>query len=191
VPVALFTLAVASLISAGQDLGWYATSDRPLVGWLLIAFPVPLLLICMAWAFAARSAVAGAISATLAGSWLMTGVIFVHTVPSASEPVPLAVAELGAGGALLLAAAVEGTLSSAAAGLAFTLAALRMLCIGIGGVSHAMWWQDAAGVAGLATVAVAAYTALGLLIEGTLHRDVLPLGRRVAVDVEPGVRPRL
>jgi hypothetical protein len=88
----------------------------------LLALAVPIQLICMAWAFVTRSAAATAAAAILAASWL-AAVVFIHALPSPSTPVPLAVAEIGAGGALLLVAVVEGAVSTLAGALVFLLAA--------------------------------------------------------------------
>jgi succinate-acetate transporter protein len=202
-PVTLLALAVASLVVSGQELGWYSPLDKPLVGWILIGFPAPLQLISMAWAFVTRSAPATAAAAVLSATWLATGLVDLHSGPAIPTPVPLGVMMLAAGGCLALVAVLQGASSAIAPAVVFAAAALRFVLSGVSGVSSVESWQDAAGVLGLVISALAAYVALAAMLEESLGREVLPVGRRAAGAVgqeapldaqldgvahEPGVR---
>jgi hypothetical protein len=202
-PVAFAALAVAALVAAGLQLGWYPPTQKPLVGWILLAFPVPMQLIAAAWSFATRTTAATVSTAVLAAAWLATSLVYLHGTPTAAMPAVLGVLELGVAGVLLLMAIAEGTLSALLPALVLAVAAVRFAASGLYSVSGVSFWQSFSGIAGLVLTGVAGYAVLALTLESAVHRPVLPTGRHglgaaaangdlssetVGVAGEPGVR---
>ncbi len=206
-PLAMLALAVASLLLAGQDLGWYQQARDPrLLGYVLAGFAFPLQFLAATWSIAARSAVAAAAAGVLSGSWLATGLVYVATASGGPPPGPLGVLYVGVAAALALVAVVEGMVSALVPAMTFALAAGRFAAQGLYSIDPHALWRDLSGVLGLAVVVAAAYTALALLLEGGLGRQRLPVGRRAGgatslrgdlgdqltgVANEPGVRGTL
>jgi len=52
-PLGCFALATASLLVAGSELGWFATSDRPIVAVVLVGFCFPLQMLASVYSWAA------------------------------------------------------------------------------------------------------------------------------------------
>ena len=69
--------------------------------------------------------------------------------------------------------------------------ALRFALTGAYELTAGDGWKLLAGIVGLVLCAVAVYAALAMALEDSLGHAVLPIGRRDAIDAEPGVRPQL
>lgn len=201
-PLALLALAVASLLLAGQDLGWYQQAQDPRVlGFVLAGFAFPLQFAAAMWSIAARSAVAAASAGVLAGAWLATGLVYVTTATGGGPPPgPLGVLYAGVAIALVLIGLAEGVSSALAPAVAFALAGVRFAAQGLYALDPHVFWRDLSGVLGLAVAAAAGYTAVALLFRSGLGRDVLPIGHRAdtaasdplaGVSHEPGLRSTL
>lgn len=207
VPLTFAGLLIASVVMSGAELRWVPNSEHATVGWVLIAVPGPLQLLAAWWGFVTRSAAAATGSGVLAAAWLAIAFDRIHT--AAGPPGPsnaLGMMALAAGAALLvpsLAELREGALLPAAV---LALAAIRFLCTGVSGLTHAAAWVDASGWLGLVVGAAAFYGALALELEGTRQEPLVPTFRRgrarralngeLAAQVadvrrEPGVRRTL
>jgi uncharacterized protein len=174
-PLGFGALVAASLIAAGFDLGWVAQAEKAQVGTLLIAFAFPLQLAASVLAFLARDGASGAAVGIQAGGWLGIGLIDVSSPPAATSHA-LGLLLLAAAAVLAL-CAPSIALSKLVPALVVGLTALRFATAGIYELSRSGTWQDVAGAAGLAVVAVAAYAVLALVLEDGEGATVLPLGR--------------
>ncbi len=105
----------------------------------------------------------------------------------------------------MLVPAAAGTAKLAPASV-MALAGVHFGVAGVYEVTASAAWRTTSGCVGLALGLVALYVALALVLEGSRHRTILPLGRRgtAASDIrgeeslevrdlagEPGVRPQL
>jgi succinate-acetate transporter protein len=175
-PVGLFGLAAATLVSAGFELGWVPPTQRLLVGVVLLGFPVALQLLASVLSFLARDGVAGSGLGVLSTTWLVIGAVYVISPPGSTS---------AALGLLLLVAAAALVLSAGAASLTklvpaavFLVSGVRFALTGLHQLTASVAWREAAGIVGLILAALALYTAFALELEGTLGRTVLPLLRR-------------
>jgi succinate-acetate transporter protein len=175
-PLGLFGLAAASLVTSGLELGWVPPAQRPLVGVVLVAFPVALQLLAAILSLFARDAVAGSGLGVLSTTWLALGAVYVITPPSSTS---------AAVGLLLLASSTALLLSGISASstkllpaAVFALSGARFALAGAHQLGAGGAWQGAAGAVGLALTALAFYTAFALELESTLGRSVLPVLRR-------------
>ena len=169
-------LTIASLIQSGLDLGWVPTSETADVGVILIAAPFVLQLLASVFSYLARDGATGAAIGVLATAWLALGLIHVVSPPGAVN---------SALGLLLLAASAVLALSSIAVavtkplpGVVLVAAAVRFLLAAIYELSAVAFWQDAAGILGLAITALAAYSVLAFELEGQRGGPALPTFRR-------------
>jgi uncharacterized protein len=188
-PLGFLALAAGTLLVSGLQLEWLAPSDGAQVGLILIAFVFPLQLVVSVFGFLARDVVAGTGMGILAGTWLSVGLIRLTGEPGSTSD---------ALGLFLLLAAVAMLVPASAAStgklVAFAVlgtTALRFALTGAYELTTGDGWKLLAGIVGLVLCAVAGYAALAMALEDALGRTVLPIGRRDAIDAEPGVRPQL
>jgi succinate-acetate transporter protein len=103
-PTALgpYDLAAATLVVAGQQLGWIDSSEQKQVGAILIGFPILAQLVASVWSRLARDGVAAAAMGVLAFTWLSVGLVPVHDGASSHAPrrLPLDAFRLGTTGAV-------------------------------------------------------------------------------------------
>jgi uncharacterized protein len=188
-PLGFLALAAGTLLVSGLQLDWLAPTDGAQVGLILIAFVFPLQLVVSVFGFLARDVVAGTGMGILAGTWLSVGLIRLTGEPGSTSD---------ALGLFLLLAAVAMLVPASAAStgklVAFAVlgtTALRFAVTGTYELTGGDGWKLLAGIVGLVLCAVAVYAALAMALEDALGRTVLPIGRRDAIDGEPGVRPQL
>lgn len=98
-------LAAASLVVSGLELSWIPSSQRLLVGVILVAFPAVLPLTAAVPCFLARDGAAASALCVLATTWLSIGAVFILSRPGSTS---------GALGLLLLVSAAGLGLSAAA-----------------------------------------------------------------------------
>ncbi len=176
-------LAIALLVQCGLDLHWVSHDQTRSVGLILISVPFLLQTIACVFSYLARDGATGATVGVLSGSWLAEGLIDVASSPGARSGA-LGLMLLAAGGTLALSAVAVGS-TKPLAGTVFLLAALRFIVGGVYELGAAGAWQDAAGLMGLAVVAVAGYCVLAFELEGQQHRPVLPTFRRGTATATP------
>jgi len=205
-PLSLGFLALAGATSvvSGLQLGWVEPAEGKKVALVVLAFTVPLQFTASIVAFLARDGVAATGMGLLSGIWAAVGLVLFTSEPGSTSD---------ALGLFLLVAAVSmwAPASAAAAAklvpaLVLGTAGLRFLLTGIFELSGDAFWEDAAGIVGLALAALAVYAAYAAQYEDTLDRPLLPLGRRGKGELavkgtyaqqvaglahEPGVRQQL
>lgn len=171
-------LAIASLLTAGYELGWVPVQDGGQVGLLLLVTVVPLLALGSVFALIARDgALAGGL-AIQAAAWAATGAGHV-AAPAVSATSSTGLIQL-AGGALIVLSGVTASRSKAVPGAAVALSGVHFVLAGIFGLGAPATWKDIAGIVSLVIVAVAGYGAWAAEAEEAAGRPVAPLGRRAA-----------
>ena len=178
-PLGFLALAAGTLLVSGLQLGWLAPAQGQDVGLILLAFVFPLQLVTSIFGFLARDIVAATGMGLLAGTWLSIALV------TSTAPAPGATSDalglflLLAGTAMLVpfAAATTGKLVPATV---LGTTAIRFAVTGIYQLSDSSGWKHAAGIVGLALLAIALYAALALAIEDARGATVLPVGRRGA-----------
>jgi uncharacterized protein len=174
--IAMSGLAIGSLVQSGLDLRWISVSETTQVGLILLAAPFVLQLLGAVFSYLARDGAAGAAVGVLAVTWAGIGLVHLVSVPG-SRSGALGLLLLGSGGALAL-SAIAVSLEKPLPGAVFAVAAIRFAVSGIYELGASGTWRDAAGIAGLIMVALAAYSLLAFELEGQRRRPVLPTFRR-------------
>lgn len=175
-PLGFSALATASLMVAGSELGWFATSDRKVIVLVLIAFAFPLQLVSSVFGFLGRDSSAATSFGVQAVTWLVVGLSLLLSAPgSTSHAVGVLLCASSAWVALCALGSAMGKLVPA--GVLF-LTALRFLITGLYELTASRGLEHAAGVIGLVLVACCAYAVLALELEGLQRQTVLPVLRR-------------
>jgi len=200
----LFGLAAATLVVSGLQLGWVDKGEGDKVGLILIAFPFLAQLLASIWSTLARDGVAMTGMGVLALTWLSVGLVLLSSAPGEKSDA-LGLLLLLSSVAMLLTALVA-SLSKLAVAAVFVTAAVRFALTALDELTGNEFWENAAGIVGLALFALAIYGALAAELEDAQGETVLPLGRRMkgrlALDGsldeqmkkapnEPGVRQQL
>lgn len=186
-PLGFLALAGGTLLVSGLQLEWLQPDDGAQVALILIAFVFPLQFVVSVLGFLARDVVAGTGMGILAGTWLSVGLILLTGEPGSTSDA-LGLFLLLAGTAMLVPAAAASTAKLAAFAVLATTA-LRFAATGVYELTGD--GKAVAGIVGLVLCALAVYTALAMALEDALGRTVLPIGRREAIEGEPGVRQQL
>ena len=176
-PLGAFALVPAGLLVAGLQLGWFPAADGKSVGYLLLAFAVPLQLIASIFAFLGRDALVGTSFGIFTGTWLSFGLSLLTSAPGSTSPV-LGVFFLSIAAIFLMLVGGGLTGGKVAAGAIILVGSVRFLLSGLFELTSATGVERAAGIVGLVFVAVAAYVGLATLIEDSARRSILPIGRR-------------
>jgi succinate-acetate transporter protein len=203
-PLGFIGLAGATIALSGLQLHWVHTAESPQVGIVLIFFAAPAQLIASVLAFLSRDAPTAAGMGVQAATWLTAGVVLLTSPPgSRSQVLGLLLFAAAAG---VLVAAISASLGKVVAAAVLATTALRFLVSGVYQYTGASGWRDAAGWVGVVLCALALYAALGMSLEDSQHRTVLPLlrrrrGKRAVsegmmgadhdLEREPGVREQL
>jgi uncharacterized protein len=169
-------LAIASLLQSGFDLRWIAVTQATEVGWILLAVPFVLQLIACVFSYLARDGATGAQLGVLATTWAGLGIVHIVSTPG-SRSGALGLLLLASGGMLLL-SAFAVTAGKPLPGLVFFVAAARFGLAGIYELGGGTTWRNAAGIAGLVVLGLAAYGVLAFELEGQKRQPVLPTFRR-------------
>jgi hypothetical protein len=203
-PLGFVTLATASLMVAGSELGWFSSADMRIVAVVLIAFAFPLQLVSCVFGFLGRDTVAATGFGVQAGTWLVIGIARLLTPAHATDHA-LGVFLLAAS-AWLLICTLGASLGKLVPAAVLVLISLRYLLTGLYQLTASSVLEHVAGVVGVALVVPAAYAAFALELENLERRTVLPLLRRGGgakaiqrdlaqqvgrVDREAGVREQL
>lgn len=203
-PLGFMSLATASLVVAGTELGWFSNADTRIVAVVLIGFAFPLQLVASVFGFLGRDTVAATGFGIQAGTWLVIGVE--HLLTSSRHPDHALGVFLLAASAWLLICTLGATLGKLAPAGVLVLVSLRYVLTGLYQLTASTTLEHAAGIVGVVLVVPAAYVAFALEIENLQRRTVLPLLRRGAgaeamqgdlaqqarrLDREAGVREQL
>jgi succinate-acetate transporter protein len=199
--VGMSGLAIASLVQAGFDLHWVASSQARAVGVILLTAPFVLQLLACVFAYLARDGAAGAALGVLATAWAAIGSVHLISSPGARSGA-IGLLLLAAGGVLALTAMAIAS-SKPLPALVFGLASVRFALAGIYELGGTATWRDATGIVGLVVLSLAAYCVLAFELESQLRYPLLPtfrrgrarlgIGAELGTDVagvarEPGIR---
>jgi uncharacterized protein len=176
-PLGFLALAGGTLLVSGLQLGWLAADQGHDVALILIAFVFPLQLVAAVFGYLGRDVVAGTGMGILAGTWLSIGLVTLTADKPGSTSDALGLFLLLAGAAMLIPAVAASTGKLAAAAVLFTTAG-RFFVTGLYQLTGAGFWEDFAGIVGLALCAVALYAAAAMALEDARRKTILPLGRR-------------
>lgn len=179
----LFGFAAATFIVAAYLCEWYGNARTPIYIFPFVAlFGGLAQFVAGMFAYKARDGLATAMHGMWGAFWLAWGTIYLLdatgaiTVPAGAHFTELgfwfvalgAITWLGAIAALRVSVALTGVLTTLAIGS--TLAAVAFLA-----ASHPL--VMIAGYAFIVSAVLAWYTAGAMMIEGTFHRSVLPIGK--------------
>jgi succinate-acetate transporter protein len=197
-PLGFLGLVGGTVVVAGLELGWLAPAEGAHVGWILLAFAVPLQFLTCVLAFLARDAVIGTGMGVLGGTWLATGLTLLTSLPGAvSDALALL---LFVSAAALLVPIVSAGASKLAASAVLSVACVRFTVTGVYELTGLSGWKTAAGWCGVALAVVAVCAALAFESEAARGRPLLPTLREdpqrnpmmsAGVESEPGVHKRL
>jgi succinate-acetate transporter protein len=189
-PLGFIALAVATIPFTAVQLGWLAPTEGRVAAIGAIAATVPLQLLASVFGFLSRDVVAATGMGVLAGTWGTIGLTTATSPPGSVSP-GLGVFLVTAGVCMLVPAVSAA--SKLVPATVMTLAGVRFAVTGAYHLTGSAAWKFVAGWVGLLLGVVAVYAALGLALEATQGRTVLPLGRRAPAEPagEPGVRPQL
>jgi uncharacterized protein len=112
----------------------------------------------------------------LSASWLGIGLSFLTLTPGATNGA-IGLYLLGLTGALLIFGLVA-LMGKGLFGVAMLLAVPRYLLIGLYELNGHAGLERASGIVGLVLAGVATYGGIALLVEDSLQRTILPIGRR-------------
>jgi succinate-acetate transporter protein len=188
-PLGFIALAGGTLLVSGLQLKWLEPTEGTQVALVLIAFVFPLQLVASVLGFLARDVVAGTGMGILSGTWLSIALVTLTGQPGATSDALGLFLLLAAVAMLVPAATAAAGKLVATAVLATT--SLRFATTGLYQLTASDGWKATAGAVGLLLCALALYAALAMALEDALGRAVLPLGRRAAIDGEPGIRDQL
>jgi len=203
-PIGLYSLAAASLVLAGLQLGWIAPTEGKNVALALLGFAFLGQALASILSFLSRDGTVATAMAILALTWSVTGLILFRSPPGRTSHA-LGLFLVFTATAMLLTSATASISKLVAAGV-FLLAAIRFLVTAVYQLTGHQAWERTGGVLGLALFLLALYAAFASELEDALGRTVLPLGRRgkgkTAMDgsmpeqfkdlsTQPGVRTKL
>lgn len=187
--LALGGLALASIATAGLELGWVPLPETDQVAILVLVTAVPLQIVASVVAFLARDGATASAMGLLSATWASLALVLLLAPPGSTSIALGTVLVLA--GALLLAAGVTTGKAKAVPGAAIALTGLRFAVLGVFQLGAGSPWQDAAGVLSCVVATVAAYASWASDLEDARGHTVAPLGRKSPVEEEPGVRPQL
>jgi hypothetical protein len=143
---------------------------------LLLAGIFPAQLLSAVMAFLTRDTPGSTVLALLSCSWLGLGLAFL-TLPPGATSGAIGLYLMGLTAALLIFGLVA-MLGKRLFGLAMLIGVPRYLLIALYELNGHQGLERASGIVGLVLTGVAAYGGLALLVEDSLKRTILPIGRR-------------
>jgi uncharacterized protein len=197
-PLGFLGLTGGTVTLAGLELGWIAPPEGSHVGWILLAFAVPLQFLTSVLAFLARDAVIGTGMGVLAGTWLASSLTLLTSLPGATSDALALLLFVSA--ASLLVPVVSAGASKLAASAVLAMACVRFAVTGVYELTAVPAWKTAAGWCGIALAVFAVCAALAFESEAARGRPLLPTLREdpqrnpmmsAGVEREPGVHKRL
>lgn len=197
-PLGFLGLVGGTVPLAGLELGWVAPAESTHVGWILLAFAVPLQFLTSVLAFLARDAVIGTGMGVLAGTWLASGLTLLTSPPGAASDALALLLFVSA--ASLLVPIVSAGASKLTASAVLTVAFVRFTLTGVYELTGLSGWKTVAGWCGVALAVLAVGAAVAFESEAARGRPLLPTLREdpqrnpmmsAGVEREPGVHKRL
>ncbi len=175
-PLGFFAFGNGMALLGGLGLHLLPAATTPDVGWMLITFVTPIELLAAVIAFLARDGLGATGLGLFGASWVTLGVQMLHGTPGATSPVL---------GLYLVSFSVAVALLAGAASLGQPLLSTILGIASVRGFVDAGYQlsgntttQLVAGALALLLTALAFYGGLAFVLEDTMHRTVLPLGRR-------------
>lgn len=175
-PLGFFAFGIGSVLQSALQFGLIPQSEVQNLALLFGAFVFPLELLAALLAYPSRESVAATILSIIAFSWLGTAIVTYTVAPDTTSP-SLGILYLAISLILLLLGAV-GVLGKPLLASVMFLAFFRYGLNGLYELLALGWMQTASGAIGCAIFAVSLYGGLALSLEDTMHRTVLPFGRR-------------
>jgi succinate-acetate transporter protein len=175
-PLGFFAFGVGSVLQSALQFGLIPQSEVQNLALLFGVFVFPLELLAALLAYPSRETVAATILSIIAFSWLGAAVVTYTVAPDATSP-SLGILYLAISLILLLLGGV-GALGKPLLASVMFLAFFRYGLNGLYELLALGWMQTASGAIGCAIFAVSLYGGLALSLEDTMHRTVLPFGRR-------------
>lgn len=176
-PLGAFALVPSGLLLAGAQLGWFSTADQKTIPLMLLGLAVPLMLVASVLAFLGRDALVATGFGIFAGTWLAYSLAALSGPPGRTSHA-LGVFFLAIGAIMVMLTSGGFVAGKAAAGGIILAASARFILSGLYELIGSTGLEHAAGIVGLAFVAVAAYVGMATLMEDSARRTVLPIGRR-------------
>lgn len=175
-PLGFFAFGMGSVLQSAQEFGLIPQSEIQNLALLFGVFVFPLELLAALLAYPSRETVAAISLSIIAFSWLGSAVVRYTIAPDATSS-SLGILYLTISLILLLLGAV-GILGKPLLASVMFLAFFRYGLNGLYELLALGWMQTASGAIGCAIFAVSLYGGLALSLEDTMHRTVLPFGRR-------------
>jgi succinate-acetate transporter protein len=176
IPLGFFAFGIGMFLYAALDAPWVKASDWHSIGLILAGFVAPLELVATVFAFLARDTAAAATLGLFAGSWFVGGLTTMQAKPGVLDP---------GIGYFLLAFTIVVVLLGAAAflgkpflGVLLVVSSVRALLSAVYDLGGGAGWNRVGGWLALGIFGIAMYGGIAFLIEDTLGKTVLPLGRR-------------
>jgi succinate-acetate transporter protein len=191
IPLGFFAFGIGMFLYAALDAPWVKASDWHSIGLILAGFVAPLELVATVFAFLARDTAAAATLGLFAGSWFVGGLTTMQAKPGVLDP---------GIGYFLLAFTIVVVLLGAAAflgkpflGVLLVVSSVRALLSAVYDLGGGAGWNRVGGWLALGIFGIAMYGGIAFLIEDTLGKTVLPLGRRAGSKeaIEGGLTEQL
>jgi hypothetical protein len=171
-PLGFFTVAIDSVLVSVLQWGMLPPSGERAVA--LIVFPAFVVqAIVGIFALLGRDGIAGTLMLSFATTWVIEALVFYLNPPGAAEALGIFFIVFAVFAALLLISA----LAKRALAAVLVVVVPRFLVAGIAEITGSHAVAQAAAVLGFLLAAVALYTAFALLLEDSLGREILPIGR--------------
>lgn len=174
-------LFFATMLLAGDELGWVPASQSHLLDVGILVFTVPTQGIACIYGFLCRDLVAATGMGVEFGTWATVGVGRLLSPPTATNPALGYILVLGAVAVLMPAVAAAN--SKVLAALVLCSTALRWVLTATYQLSTAPALKTAAGAQGVFLAALALYASLAFELEDQRRRTVLPTLRRGSGEV--------
>lgn len=174
-PIGMLALAVGSIMLAGLQLRWVASTQGHMIALCLLGFVVPLQLISFVFGYLSRDEGTASALATLSGTWFAIALVTVASAPGSTSG-GLGMLLVAASGALLVSVAVTAS-SKPLISLVLLVAAARFLTSGLYQLGVGSSWRTVSGVIGAVLTGLAWYTAMAFALESANRKAVLPVFR--------------
>lgn len=203
-PLGFFAFTVGTVLLTAIELNWSPAATTAQFAVLVLAFVVPLEALSGLFAFLARDSGAATGLCTLSAAWAATAITLLHGPPGAlSRPLAIFLLVLAV---VMFVMSVTAMTGKPLFGVLLVIGACRFALTGVYQATGLVSVEHAAGWLGVPLAVFALYGGLGLLLEESYQRMVLPLGRRGRArtsleggfehqvrraELEPGVRRQL
>jgi succinate-acetate transporter protein len=174
-------LFFATMLLAGDELGWIPASQSHLLDIGILVFTVPAQAVACVYGFLCRDLVAATGMGVEFGTWAAVGAGRLLSPPAATSPALGYILVLGAVAVLI--PAVAAASSKVLAALVLCSTALRWGLTAAYQFSTTPAWKTAAGAQGVFLAVLGLYASLAFELEDQRRRTVLPTLRRGSGEV--------